>query len=238
MCKRCKFAFSISPSSRKNSRQERQQADNVGALIFIWRASIFNVGPAYKQCWFNARHCLVKMHSGCEGDCSNQISQKVKKRDDVHSLEIKMSNDTCTGHSDSDPANTRRWTSGGLMLGHRLRRWTNIKPPLVQRLVFAWVFNLQQDSRSKTKSSTCLLFKWALRPTAFWLYRADCPANAVLWTNDGLMLAKRRRRWASINPLLVQCSAFAGWLSKSRTNMAQISHTAKSFSLQTSIPPV
>ena len=29
------------------------------------------------------------------------------------------------------PENPRRWVNGGLMLGHRLRRWTN-KPPLIQ----------------------------------------------------------------------------------------------------------
>ena len=30
------------------------------------------------------------------------------------------------------PANTRRWTNAGLMLGQRRRRWTNIKPALVK----------------------------------------------------------------------------------------------------------
>ena len=38
---------------------------------------------------------------------------------------------------DLHPANTRRWTNVGLMLAHRLRRWANIKPTLIQRLVFA-----------------------------------------------------------------------------------------------------
>ena len=37
----------------------------------------------------------------------------------------------------SEPANTRRWTNVGLMLGQRRRRWANIKPTLVQRLVLA-----------------------------------------------------------------------------------------------------
>ena len=31
------------------------------------------------------------------------------------------------------PANTRRWTNVGLMLGQSRRRWANIKPTLVQR---------------------------------------------------------------------------------------------------------
>ena len=34
------------------------------------------------------------------------------------------------------PANTRRCTNVGLMLAHRLRRWLNINPTLVQRLEF------------------------------------------------------------------------------------------------------
>ena len=35
------------------------------------------------------------------------------------------------------PANTSCCTNAGLMLGHRLRRWPNIKSALVQRLLFA-----------------------------------------------------------------------------------------------------
>ena len=37
------------------------------------------------------------------------------------------------------PTNTKRWHSAGLMLAHRLRRWTNIKPALCQHLVFAGI---------------------------------------------------------------------------------------------------
>ena len=45
---------------------------------------------------------------------------------------------TYTGCS---PPNKKRWPSGGLMLGHRLRRWLNIEPPLGECFVFAvcWV---------------------------------------------------------------------------------------------------
>ena len=35
------------------------------------------------------------------------------------------------------PANTTHWNNVGLMLGHRLRRWPNIKPTLFQCVVFA-----------------------------------------------------------------------------------------------------
>ena len=38
---------------------------------------------------------------------------------------------------ENSPENTRCWTNAGLMLGHRLRRWHNIKPALGQRHVFA-----------------------------------------------------------------------------------------------------
>ena len=34
------------------------------------------------------------------------------------------------------PANTTHWTKVGLMLSHRLRRWPNIKPTLVQCVLF------------------------------------------------------------------------------------------------------
>ena len=39
------------------------------------------------------------------------------------------------GHTNADPWNatkTRRWTNVGLLLGHRLRRWPNSNPTLVQ----------------------------------------------------------------------------------------------------------
>ena len=35
------------------------------------------------------------------------------------------------------PADTRRWINVGLMLVHRLRHWTNVKPTLLERLVSA-----------------------------------------------------------------------------------------------------
>ena len=37
----------------------------------------------------------------------------------------------------TQPSNTSRWTSAGLMLGQRHRRWTSIGPTFGQRLVFA-----------------------------------------------------------------------------------------------------
>ena len=49
---------------------------------------------------------------------------------------------TCFPHSvyvEHVLAVTRRWTNVGLMSVHRLRRWTTIKPTLVQRLVPAGI---------------------------------------------------------------------------------------------------
>ena len=36
------------------------------------------------------------------------------------------------------------------------------------------------------------------------------PASTRHWTTVGLMLSRRRRQWANINPALVQCLVFAG----------------------------
>ena len=41
-------------------------------------------------------------------------------------------------------------------------------------------------------------------------YRFHTPANTTLLTNAGLMLGQRRRRWANINPALVQRLVFTG----------------------------
>ena len=45
----------------------------------------------------------------------------------------------CTSQQWYLTENTARWTNAGLKLVHRLRRWTNIKPALVQRIVFAGI---------------------------------------------------------------------------------------------------
>ena len=45
---------------------------------------------------------------------------------------------------DDYPTNTRRWALVDVMLVHRLQRWPNIRPAMVQRLVFAENLNLYQ----------------------------------------------------------------------------------------------
>ena len=49
-----------------------------------------------------------------------------------------------------------------------------------------------------------------------WKSFRNIPANARRWTNAWLLLAQHGRRWASINPALVQRLAFAGmkWFSR------------------------
>ena len=37
------------------------------------------------------------------------------------------------------------------------------------------------------------------------------PANATPWTNAGLMVVQRRRRWTNIKPALVQGAVLAGY---------------------------
>ena len=41
------------------------------------------------------------------------------------------------------------------------------------------------------------------------VYCIQFPANTKRWNSDGLMLGKRRRRWASITPALVERLVFA-----------------------------
>ena len=55
------------------------------------------------------------------------------KRDNIEKL---TSGPGHKSHSDI-PANARRWANAGLMLVQRRRRWTNIKPALIQRFMSA-----------------------------------------------------------------------------------------------------
>ena len=52
-----------------------------------------------------------------------------------HILATWMRIASITNHN--NPANTKRWPDVGLLLAHRLCRWTNIKTTLIKRLVFA-----------------------------------------------------------------------------------------------------
>ena len=71
------------------------------------------------------------------------------------------------------PANTRRWPNDGLMLGQRQRRWANIKPTLLQRLVFAGIW-------------LTVLYRLAQRPPS---------KNKRRWNNVSATLAQSLRQW-------------------------------------------
>ena len=54
-----------------------------------------------------------------------------------------------------DPANTKRSASAGVMLAHRLRRWPNIMPALVQRVVLPGV-----KARVNNRTDDAMLAIW------------------------------------------------------------------------------
>ena len=69
-------------------------------------------------------------------------------------------------------ADTRRWINAGLTSVHRLRRWTSVKPTLIQRLVSAGSLRMGRDNRSRwgtysaappTPSSPCFHWQGELR---------------------------------------------------------------------------
>ena len=68
------------------------------------------------------------------------------------------------------PTNTRRWTDADFMLVHRLRRWTNIKSALVQRVVFAWFCTLKQYSDHYTTYTVSVQVN---RPNASWMVQRN-----------------------------------------------------------------
>ena len=64
-----------------------------------------------------------------------------------------------TGEGYSHPESTTRLTNDGLMLGQRRRRWPNIKPALVKRVVIAGQYNpdyIKHWSNSDRMLGQCL----------------------------------------------------------------------------------
>ena len=62
------------------------------------------------------------------------------------------------------PANTRHWANVGLMLGQRRRRWTNIKPILVQCLVFAGLVQWQKEGDGRIYETTRIKYFRKMKP--------------------------------------------------------------------------
>ena len=69
-------------------------------------------------------------------------------------------------------SNTRRWPNAGLMLAHRLRRWSNISPVLGYRVVFGATLNVGQRRRRRTNIDPALvqsIVPLQLLPTCMYL---------------------------------------------------------------------
>ena len=112
------------------------------------QVTVCNAGPTSKQHRANLS-CLIgprKVESDSifldrSSSCVYIWSQKMEvipeQCQTPVSLPVSVKTDRCwTADSANIPANTGRRPNVGLMLAHRLRRWANIKPALVQRLVF------------------------------------------------------------------------------------------------------
>ena len=77
------------------------------------------------------------------------------------------------------PANTRRSAIVGLMLGHRLRRWPNIKPTLAEGLVFS-VSPVRKTASSYRNGTICVM-------TLYRLFRqVEFVQSFILW--EGLVI--------------------------------------------------
>ena len=71
------------------------------------------------------------------------------------------------------PDNTRRWPNVGLLLGHRLRRWRNIKPALGQHRVFTGLCHSQAPSSSDRSTVKLVNIFWWVN------YRSDTGLSGV-----------------------------------------------------------
>ena len=87
------------------------------------------------------------------------------------------------------------------MLGQRLRRWPNITPTLVHRLVFASYSPANATHRPHVGPMVdrCVVFA-----------SSALPANTRHRAIVGSMLVHRLRRWPNIKPTMAQCLVFAG----------------------------
>ena len=82
------------------------------------------------------------------------------------------------------PANTRRWSNVGLLLGHRLRRWPNIKPALI----FVGYFGGASNSRLLCEKANKSLI--SIEIYIFWTNKFTLPAPPPFWN---IMYPKQSR---------------------------------------------
>ena len=135
------------------------------------------------------------------------------------------------------PTSMRLSPSVGLMLSNRARRRPNIKPTLVQSLVFAvtplhraipffrggvynhdvepmlfWYWPTVCDAGPAIKrhwvNASCLL--WGLYAELFRSFMGGGWTNSRHWANVVSMLAHRQRRWPSIKQHWVNASCLCG----------------------------
>ena len=125
---------------------------------------------------------------------------------------------------------TRLWPNAGLLSAQRLRRWANISPVLGYRVLYDATLHVGQRHRRRANINPAFVQSivrvlqpaWSRLTDYGWMdtsqHRRRCPtftrhwfgvgwhciANTRRWTSDGFMLGQRRRRWANINPALVQ----------------------------------
>ena len=110
------------------------------------------------------------------------------------------------------PANRTPQPNFELMLGQCLRRWTNIKLTLVQRVVFSssdMLSSQEHPSKKKRHLPNAVLMLGRRRrrlniKTASgkrvvfaWIIPGYHPANKRCWPNVSLLLGQRPRRWAN-----------------------------------------
>ena len=102
-------------------------------------------------------------------------------------------------------ADTRRSINVGLMLCQSRRRWTNVKPTLIQRLVSAGRPLPLTQSRIIAVTASLMVNRHYSRVGAIsWVCQVvSVTPVSKRWNNVGLMMIRRHKRWAIIKPALV-----------------------------------
>ena len=107
------------------------------------------------------------------------------------------------------PANTRRWTNAGLMLAHRLRRWPNISPALIQSFVSTGTVCLLGYIQIKREAlPRCWVNVGPSSSTLAQLYHNIGPTSRAcyVWQNS--------KAWINVGPMflgvgMAVCKSFA-----------------------------
>ena len=98
-------------------------------LIQCW-FNVYNAGPVLTQHW-----AIVWCMAGGDWIMTWQMCTCPSEKNKIMKRKIYLA---VWGRR---PANTRQWTNVGLMLAQCRRRWANIKPVLIQFIVFAGYFS-------------------------------------------------------------------------------------------------